>query len=344
MAAIMKPNQAPATTAVNPFMPQTLDSAWQLAGSMAASAFIPEALKKGGAEVAHANAFMVLMTAADAGLNPVTLLQHVHVVSGKVGYSAQFLIARANSSGRFKNGIEYRVEGDPAKPDTLAVTAYAHRPDGTPFPGTTVTMAQARKAGWTKNPKYEEMPQQMLMYRAAAFFVRAHAPEVAIGGVSLTAEELRDESAATADVVMVQPAPAATVEDKILTAKVEVAEEAPEQRRARVEAAVKAAKTRQDATAVPFRNAMTRDEFAALVNQYHPKPVEPAPPAEAAKAPEAPSPVLAPEVFADCVQKMKDGEWSETDVYEFLEATGKFDGPAAIGREMHKVKTAAGVA
>jgi hypothetical protein len=344
MAAIVKPNQSPVTTAINPFTPKTLDSAWELAGSMAASAFMPEGLRKGGAEVAHANAFMVLMTAADAGLNPVTLLQHVHVVSGKVGYSAQFLIARANSSGRFKNGIEYKVDGDPAKPDTLAVTAYAHRPDGTPFHGITVTMAQARKAGWTKNQKYEEMPQQMLMYRAAAFFVRAHAPEVAIGGVSLTAEELRDESAASADVVMVQPAPATTVEDKILSANAVMTEETPDQRRARVEFAVKSAKTRQDATAVPFRDAMTRDEFAALVNTYHPKPVEVAPPAEPAKAHEAPSSALAPEVFADCVQKMKDGEWSETDVYEFLEATGKFDGPSAIGREMHKVKTAAGVA
>lgn len=212
-----------------------------------------------------------------------------------------------------------------------------------------------RRKDWSQPYKHVEYladcardtdPWRMSPFRMLRNRAFAQAYRVAFGLSGIHEEDEAEVVLASRQDFAALPAPkvGVTVEDRVAGAKTAVvAEETPEQRRARVESAVKAAKTRQDATAVPFRDAMTREEFAALVNTYHPKPVEVAPP-EPAKATEAPSSVLAPEVFADCVQKMKDGEWSETDVYEFLEATGKFDGPSAIGREMHKVKTAAGVA
>src|SRR5690606_5898335 len=55
-----------------------------------------------------------------------------------------------------------------------------------------VTIGLAKKEGWyTKNgSKWQTMPEQMLMYRAAAFFVRTYAPEIAMG--LHTTEELQD--------------------------------------------------------------------------------------------------------------------------------------------------------
>ena len=50
----------------------------------------------------------------------------------------------------------------------------------------------ARKEGWlTKNgSKWNSMPQQMMMYRAGAFFGRVHCPDVLMG--LPLADELRD--------------------------------------------------------------------------------------------------------------------------------------------------------
>ena len=39
----------------------------------------------------------------------------------------------------------------------------------------------AKKEGWTKNAKYQSIPEQMLRYRSAAFLIRLYCPEVMIG-------------------------------------------------------------------------------------------------------------------------------------------------------------------
>src|SRR5690606_1595586 len=58
--------------------------------------------------------------------------------------------------------------------------------------GALVTIGLAKKEGWyNKNgSKWQTMPEQMLMYRAAARFVRAYAPEIAMA--MHTVEELQD--------------------------------------------------------------------------------------------------------------------------------------------------------
>jgi hypothetical protein len=53
-------------------------------------------------------------------------------------------------------------------------------------------MEMADKEGWTKKPgsKWLSMPNQMLRYRAAAFWQRAYCPEISMG--LMTAEEAED--------------------------------------------------------------------------------------------------------------------------------------------------------
>ena len=44
-----------------------------------------------------------------------------------------------------------------------------------------VSMETAKKEGWTRNTKYQTMPQQMLRYRSATWLIRLHCPEVLLG-------------------------------------------------------------------------------------------------------------------------------------------------------------------
>lgn len=124
------------------------------------------------------NVFVALEMAHRLGIGPMEAMQNLYVVHGTPALSAKFLIGLANRSGRFKGGLRFREEGEGK---TLAVTCYASDRETGEELDVTVTMEQAVTAGWAKNQKYREMPQQMLSYRAATFFVRRFCPEVMLG-------------------------------------------------------------------------------------------------------------------------------------------------------------------
>ena len=86
--------------------------------------------------------------------------------------------ARANLHGVFRNPIDWEIEG---KGDTLSVTAFAELAGTGRRVEVTIDMATAKREGWTKNAKYQSIPEQMLRYRSAAFLIRLYCPEVMIG-------------------------------------------------------------------------------------------------------------------------------------------------------------------
>ena len=51
-------------------------------------------------------------------------------------------------------------------------------------------MKMARQEGWTKNSKYQSMPEYMLKNRAATFFGRQYIPDLLLG--VQTSEEIVD--------------------------------------------------------------------------------------------------------------------------------------------------------
>lgn len=53
--------------------------------------------------------------------------------------------------------------------------------EGNAAEGTVVTLKMAKDEGWTSNKKWSAMPEQMLAYRAAAFFARVYCPETLMG-------------------------------------------------------------------------------------------------------------------------------------------------------------------
>ena len=143
-----------------------------------------------------ANCVISLNMAQRIGADPLLVMQNLYVVHGRPGWSSQFLIATFNHCGRF-SAIRYKWGGTEGK-DDWSCQAYAKEKDtGEDITGPVITIALAKKEGWysKSGSKWQSIPQLMLMYRAAAWLVRTHAPEIAMG--LQTAEEIGDVYEAT---------------------------------------------------------------------------------------------------------------------------------------------------
>lgn len=137
------------------------------------------------------NCIIALNMAGRIGADPLMVMQNLVIVHGRPTWSSQFLIATFNSCGRF-SAIRYEFFGE-RNTDSWGCHAVAiEKSSGERLIGTDITIALAKKEGWySKNgSKWQSMPQQMLMYRAASWLVRAYAPELSMG--LHTVEEVGD--------------------------------------------------------------------------------------------------------------------------------------------------------
>lgn len=129
-----------------------------------------------------ANCAVALNMAARIKSDPLMTMQNLIIIHGRPTWSSQFLIATFNTCGRFSS-LRYEFFGDKEK-DSYGCRATAiELSTGEKLVGTDVTIAIAKSEGWyQKNgSKWKTMPQQMLMYRSAAWFIRAIAPEISMG-------------------------------------------------------------------------------------------------------------------------------------------------------------------
>ncbi|MRI57364.1 hypothetical protein D8770_26025 [Methylobacterium sp. DB1607] len=133
------------------------------------------------------NCLIALNIADRMGEDPLTVMQNLAIVSGKPCWQTQYMIARANKSGVFSSRITWKSEG---QGERLAVTASAALADSGEVVSVAVSMAMAKADGWTKNAKYNTMPEHMLRWRSAAMLIRLYAPEVMLGIQST--EEVED--------------------------------------------------------------------------------------------------------------------------------------------------------
>ncbi|GGE24054.1 hypothetical protein SAMN05421774_10891 [Gemmobacter megaterium] len=210
----------------------------------ALSPLFPEHLRKGGLDPATANAVLVLNMANRLNEDPLTVAQQIYFVGGKPGWSTSYMIGKANQHGVFRDPIDWEVTG---KGESLSVTAFGIlKATGTRVQ-ITCDMAMAKAEGWTKNPKYQSMPEQMLRYRSAAFLIRLYCPEVMIGvpmQVENELETMRDVSPNDAPVVEANKEPP-------VEAKAEEAVEADPPRRSRHEIQKEFARQQRTASEKP---------------------------------------------------------------------------------------------
>lgn len=131
--------------------------------------------------IAIATGTAAVLQGITLGLDPLTALARIYVVHGVPGLYAKLKVALVQSRGH-----EIWTEDNT---DDRAVVCGRRRGTDT-IERVTITMAAARKAGWTRNPTYEKTPADMLWSRAAGRVSDR------IGGDALhglpTAEDLTD--------------------------------------------------------------------------------------------------------------------------------------------------------
>jgi len=137
------------------------------------------------------NCMIALDMARRIGANPLMVMQNLYVVHGTPGWSSKFLIATINGCGRF-SALRYEWRGEPNQPDYGCRAWAVERETGERLDGIWVDWKMVNAEGWAaKNgSKWKTMPDQMFIYRAAAFWQRAYAPDLGMG--LQTEEEIRD--------------------------------------------------------------------------------------------------------------------------------------------------------
>lgn len=196
----------------DPLAPAHFEHSQRVAKMFASSELVPPHLRGKVADCLIAYAI-----AKRTREEPLVVLQNIYFVSGRAGWSAQYMIAKANRSGVFARRINWKVEG---AGDNMRVTAYATLAGSGEVVEATASMAMAKAEGWTRNAKYQTMPDQMLRYRSASMLIRLFAPEVMMG--LPMADEVEDIAVAhgPSAAIDITPGSAAAAVDSIVTGTV----------------------------------------------------------------------------------------------------------------------------
>lgn len=111
------------------------------------------------------------------GVTPLMVMQNLYVVKGKPSWSGQACMSFIKA----KYGDAMPVYTGERGTDSRGCYVRVRTPEGEVIEGTEVTIAMAKAEGWMSNSKWKNMPEQMLAYRAAAFFARVYCPEILMG-------------------------------------------------------------------------------------------------------------------------------------------------------------------
>ena len=163
---------------------ESFEFAQRQAKSLADSNLVPTGYQ---GQKGLSNCLVALEMSKRMNLSPLTVMQNLNIIHGRPSWSAAFIASQIMGCNRFKN-FDYIVTG---KDDSLSVQCQAIRlEDNKLVKGTAVSMRMARQEGWTKNSKYQSMPELMLRNRAATFFGRQYIPDLLLG--VQTSEEVVD--------------------------------------------------------------------------------------------------------------------------------------------------------
>jgi hypothetical protein len=234
-----------------------------MAKALASSTLVPDVYR---GEANLGNCIIALELSQRIGASVMAVMQSMVPIHGKPTWSASFLIATVNSCGRF-SPMRFRWVGKEGA-DEWGCRAFAiERESNLELVGALVTIAMAKAEGWygKSGSKWKTMPEQMLQYRAGAFWCRTYAPEIALG--MHTSEEVQDTPVAQQVVQSVS----ATVSSSIVDVTPTPAEPKPRKKK--------------------------EAEAIAIVEPPAPAAPEPAPEiVETAPAPVAPVPTPEPEL------------------------------------------------
>jgi hypothetical protein len=180
----------------------SLNLLWRGGKFLAESSLVPPQYQK------HpANCMIALNMAHRMNADPLMVMQNLYIVHNRPAWSAQFLIACFNKCGRFSS-IRFQFFGERGQDSWGCRATATELATGEVLTGPDITIEMAKKDGWfAKNgSKWPTIPEQMLRYRAAAWFIKTAAPEIAMG--FHTVDEVRDGYGAyDADADVIETAP-----------------------------------------------------------------------------------------------------------------------------------------
>jgi hypothetical protein len=142
------------------------------------------------------NCIIALEMAQRIGASPLMVMQNLYIVHGRPAWSAKFLIACFNQCGRF-SAVRYIWSGKRGQDDWGCQAWSIEKATGEKILGPVITLELAKAEGWygRKDSKWKTMPEKMFMYRAAAWMIDTHAPELSMG--IRTDDEVHDAFDAT---------------------------------------------------------------------------------------------------------------------------------------------------
>lgn len=204
----------------------TFEHAQRMANALCTSDMVPPQYR--GREN-MANCLILLDVSRRMGLPPLLVAVSLNIIHGRPTWSSQFVISAINSAkdseGRnLFTPLRFEWEGA-ANTDAWGCRATARDQSGETLRGSLITIGLAKREGWyaRQGSKWQTMPEQMLMYRAGAFFGKIYAGHI-LNGMGTTEEAQdapRDVTAAGSaevvapDAAAVPAAPIAALNERV---------------------------------------------------------------------------------------------------------------------------------
>lgn len=176
----------------------TFETAQRMAKSLSASTFVPDAYRGN-----IPNTLIAIEVAGRYGNlsnapSVLAVMQNLYVVHGKPAFESKFVIGLVNTCGLF-SPMRWEFVGEPNSPSFGCRAVVKDLRSEETLSGPLVDLQMASDEGWLykKNKhgeeiltKWQTMPEQMLRYRSASFWVKVYAPELLLG-MHMT-DELQD--------------------------------------------------------------------------------------------------------------------------------------------------------
>lgn len=159
--------------------------ATQMAKALSSSTVVPKEYQGN-----FANGLVAIEIAQRLQTSPLMVMQNLNIIQGRPSWSAQYLIAMVNGSGKYDMELQFEEKKD-SKGKPFSCQCWTTK-NGRRVDGIVIDMDMANAEGWVQKngSKWKTMPQVMLRYRAASFFARMNCPELTLG--YYTREEVID--------------------------------------------------------------------------------------------------------------------------------------------------------
>jgi hypothetical protein len=185
--APVAPSPTPSTTLSSGAfdVPPTLSERVELCRFLADANLLPQALRK-----QPANVLLIMHKALALGLPLSVALEHLHVIDGKVGHSAELLRGLLARAGHVLRWVEI---SDKAATGELVLKHDPRNPRRETF-----TIGDAQRMKLTQKDNWSKDPASMLVARVTTRLVSRHCPEISVALGNLSATDFEDEPVAQA--------------------------------------------------------------------------------------------------------------------------------------------------